>query len=232
MLIKGGYKAYRKWVHHQFGLLYNLVLVGGKTGSGKTLLLGALKEKGEQVIDLEDLAQHQGSSYGTMNRMIQPTQEQFENNFAAQLVSIDKTKRTWVEDESHNIGKRLIPKPFWEQMRQATLIDVQVPLDTRIGFLEKEYGQLDKDFLIACTQRIHKRLGPEQTKFAIAAIREGRMSDFITQVLVYYDKSYRTGLSARDDEKVFPLELSGHNMTENAALVLNHIDSLSIPTKA
>lgn len=231
-LIKGGYKAYRKWVQSRFELAYNLILIGGKTGSGKTRFLGALREKAEQVIDLEDLAQHQGSSYGTMNRMVQPTQEQFENNFAAQLSALDKTQRTWVEDESLNIGKRFIPKPFWEQMRQAILIDIQVPLETRVDFLEEEYGQLDKDFLIECTQRIHKRLGPEQTKYAIAAIREGRMKDFIRQVLVYYDKSYRTGLSSRDNEKIFPLELNENNITDSAAHILKYVNSLSIHTKA
>lgn len=231
LLIKGGYKTYRKWVHKQFELRYNLLLIGGKTGSGKTRLLGAVKEKGEQVIDLEDLAQHQGSSYGTMNRMVQPTQEQFENNLAAQLSAIDKTRRTWVEDESLNIGKRFIPKPFWEQMRAAILIDVQVPLETRVNLLEEEYGRLDKDFLIECTLRIHKRLGPEQTKHAVAAIREGRMKDFIRQVLVYYDKTYRTGLSGRDKEKVYALELNENDIAENAAHILNYAGSIYIDTK-
>jgi tRNA 2-selenouridine synthase len=231
-LIKGGYKVYRKWVHQQFERSYNLVVIGGKTGSGKTRLLNALKQKGEQVIDLEDLAQHQGSSYGSMNRMVQPTQEQFENDFAGQLRHMDKARKIWIEDESMNVGKRLVPRPFWQQMREAILIDIQVPLETRVNLLEEEYGQLDKEFLIECTQRIHKRLGPEQTKHAIAAINEDRMRDFIKQVLVYYDKSYRTGLSVRDEQPVFPLELSSDNITESADHILNFASSLSTHIKA
>lgn len=231
-LIKGGYKAYRKWVQHQFELPYNIVVLGGKTGSGKTRLLQSLSKKAGQVIDLEDLAQHQGSSYGSMNRMVQPSQEQFENNFADLLRGMDKSQHIWVEDESLNIGKRFIPKAFWQQMREAVLIDIQVPLETRISLLEEEYGTLDKEFLIECTQRIHKRLGPEQTKYAVAAISEGRMRDFIRQVLVYYDKTYRTGISARDNQKVFSLELNNDNITESAEYLLKYVKSLSPHTKA
>ncbi|RYD58596.1 MAG: tRNA 2-selenouridine(34) synthase MnmH [Sphingobacteriales bacterium] len=225
-LIKGGYKAYRKWVHQQFELPYNLVVLSGKTGSGKTRLLQAIRAQGEQVIDLEDLAQHQGSSYGSMNQMVQPTQEQFENIFAAQLESLNKETRTWVEDESLNIGKRFIPRPFWQQMREATLIDLQVPMELRIDLLEDEYGPLDKNFLVACTERIQKRLGPEQTKFAIAAILDDRMRDFVRQVLMYYDKTYKTGLATRNNRNIFPLELNNNNIAENAAIILSYMNRL------
>jgi len=76
-VIKGGYKSYRRWAHQQFDRQYPLCILGGMTGSGKTKILHKLSLAGEQVIDLEDLAQHQGSSYGTMNKLVQPTQEQF-----------------------------------------------------------------------------------------------------------------------------------------------------------
>src|SRR5947199_155554 len=75
-LVKCGYKGYRKWVLRQFEENYTLYVLGGLTGSGKTKILHQLRLLGEQVIDLEDIAQHQGSSYGTLNRLIQPSQEQ------------------------------------------------------------------------------------------------------------------------------------------------------------
>src|SRR5579863_3083778 len=79
-LLEGGYKKYRRWVLDQFEQKYNLLILGGMTGSGKTQILHQLRGLGQQVIDLEDLAQHQGSSYGTMNKLVQPSQEQFEND--------------------------------------------------------------------------------------------------------------------------------------------------------
>jgi len=213
-LIQGGYKSYRKWVRQHFELHYQLRLIGGMTGSGKTKLLQQMMTAGHQVIDLEDLAQHQGSSYGSMNKLVQPTQEQFENNFAERLKDLDPAHEVWVEDESLNIGRCSVPTPFWQQMRDAVLFDLKVPLEQRVASLVREYGALDKDLLVECTERIRKRLGPEQTRNAVAAIRENRMEDFIRIVLVYYDKTYRTGLNNRAPDRIFPVEM-GNDIATN-----------------
>lgn len=225
-LLEGGYKQYRRWVLDRFNEKYNLLILGGMTGSGKTLILHELQKTGEQVIDLEDLAQHQGSSYGTMNKLVQPTQEQFENELATQLHHTQKEKSIWLEDESLNIGKRSIPKGLWEQMRDAQVISIKVPLESRVGFLVNEYGKLDKDFLKGCTQRIWKRLGPEQTKNAILAIEEDRMTDFIQLVLVYYDKTYRTGLSKRQAGSVHELECDSNDAVANAHKILQQLHKM------
>ena len=222
-LLEGGYKSYRKWVHRQFERGYQLWILGGMTGSGKTRILQQLQVLGEQVIDLEELAQHHGSSYGTMNRLVQPTQEQFENNLAEQLKQLDGQRKIWVEDESITIGRRLIPKPFWNQMLDASLIDIKAPLEQRINSLVEEYGHLDKDFLVECTERIKKRLGPEQTKSAVTAIRDDRMNDFIRLIVVYYDKTYRIGLLRRKPGRVFPVEIDSSDPLQNARRVLNYI---------
>src|SRR6185437_8096301 len=104
-LLQGGYKNYRRWTARQWERPYTLNVIGGNTGSGKTKILGQLKVLGGQTIDLEDLAQHQGSTYGSLNRLIQPTQEQFENDLATTLAGLDSTRPIWIEDESLNIGK-------------------------------------------------------------------------------------------------------------------------------
>jgi tRNA 2-selenouridine synthase len=219
-LLQGGYKNYRRWTARQMERTYTLQVVGGYTGSGKTQLLHELKGIGEQIVDLEDLAQHRGSSYGSLNRLIQPTQEQFENNLAAVLSTLDSAKPIWIEDESQNIGRCLLPKPFWVQLRNAFHFDLQVPMEQRVETLVREYGSLDKDFLITCTERIKKRLGPEQTKNAIAAINEDRMADFIRQVLVYYDKTYRRGLNDLDPAGILPVPVPSHDAKANARLLL------------
>ena len=231
-VIKGGYKKYRGWVHEQFANTYKLIILGGMTGSGKTRILHELKNKGQQIIDIEDLAQHQGSSYGTMNKMTQPSQEQFENNLAHELQNIDAAHNIWVEDESINVGKRTIPTAFWQQMRKAITINLKIDLQLRIDFLTAEYGCLNKDFLIESTERINKRLGPEQTKNAIAAIKESRMADFISIVLVYYDKTYRTGLTKRPAGNVLTLDITGCDTATHASHVLNFSQTISPPAGA
>jgi tRNA 2-selenouridine synthase len=230
-VLEGGYKRYRSWALQQFERTWNLMILGGMTGSGKTKILKRLEAANEQVIDLEDLAQHQGSSFGTMNKLVQPTQEQFENNFALQLNTFNPEKRLWVEDESVTIGKRVIPKPFWEQMRTASSICLNVPVEERVEMLVNEYGVLDKDFLIECTSRIKKRLGPEQTRDAVQAIADGRMADFIRLLLVYYDKNYQKGLNKREQEQVYFLELEDTNDDVNARKIKTFADGILSASK-
>lgn len=227
-LLEGGYKRYRNWVLDQFKETFTIFVLGGMTGSGKTKTLNQLKNRSQQVIDLEDLAQHQGSSYGSMGRLIQPGQEQFENLLARELNKIDKNTPLWLEDESLSIGRCFIPNSIFHQMRRAPVMKMIVPFNERVHFLVKEYGLLDKDFLIESTQRIGKRLGPEQTRDAILAIREDRMDDFIKIVLVYYDKTYANGQGKRERESIQIIECSSTDAEENCRLLLNHIKSKRI----
>lgn len=224
-LLEGGYKRYRNWVLDQFKETYSIHILGGMTGSGKTKTLTRLKEHSQQVIDLEDLAQHQGSSYGSMGQLIQPSQEQFENLLARELNKIDKNTPLWLEDESLSIGRCFIPNNIFHQMRQSPVMKLLVPFQERVDFLVKEYGVLDRDFLTESTLRIGKRLGPEQTRDAILAIRENRMDDFIKIVLVYYDKTYANGQGKREKESIHIIQCSSTNAEENCRLLLNHIKS-------
>jgi tRNA 2-selenouridine synthase len=221
LTIRGGYKSFRHWALRQYQRPYPLSVIGGMTGSGKTRVLTKLKTAGEQTIDLEDLAQHQGSTYGSLNRLIQPTQEQFENDFAIRLAQTDPSRPIWIEDESQNIGRCLIPKPLWTQIRSATLFDLQVPKEDRVEALLEEYGGLDKKFLIESTERIARRLGPEQAKAAITAIQEDRMADFIRHVLVYYDKTYLKGLVSRDPNNIIPIAATNGDPEQNTTQLLS-----------
>src|SRR6185503_17420006 len=56
--LKGGYKSFRKWALAQFETEYEINILGGFTGSGKTALLHQMRKKGIAVIDLERLANH------------------------------------------------------------------------------------------------------------------------------------------------------------------------------
>jgi len=225
LLLEGGYKRYRNWVLEQFKKKYSILILGGMTGSGKTKTLQQLKKLSHQIIDLEDLAQHQGSSYGSMDRLIQPRQEQFENLLAGELNKVDLNTPVWMEDESLSIGRCFIPNPIFYQMRQAPVMKITVPFEERVDFLVKEYGGLDKEFLIESTTRIGKRLGPERTRDAILAIIENRMNDFIKIVLIYYDKTYANGQGKREKESIHVIECSSTDAQENCKLLLNHIQS-------
>lgn len=222
-LLIGGYKRYRNWVLDQFKKDYPFIVLGGMTGSGKTKTLSELKNLGEQVIDLEDIAKHQGSSYGSMGKLVQPSQEHFENILASELVKSDPQKHIWLEDESLSIGKCFIPNPIFRQMRETTLLNMEVPHEKRVEFLVEEYGKLDKEFLIERTLKIGKRLGPLQTKEAIQAIEDDKMALFIEIVLVYYDKTYTRGQGKRLPEKVHSLICKSTEAKDNSQIILNYV---------
>jgi tRNA 2-selenouridine synthase len=230
-ILKGGYKAFRKANIESFSKIYSFKILSGNTGSAKTEILKEMKVLGEQIIDLEDLAQHQGSSFGSMGKMVQPSQEQFENLFAIELQKMDFSKPIWLEDESVTIGKRVIPKPIWDQMRNAQVIKVEIPKEERIEFLNKEYGSLDRDFLKSAVLGITKRLGPLETKLTLQAIDEGRMKDFINQVLVYYDKAYLKGIKTRLDESVTIISLDTISAQQNAKSILDFVHQNIIKNK-
>jgi tRNA 2-selenouridine synthase len=116
----------------------------GLTGSGKTSILHFLKDKGEQVIDLEKLASHKGSAFGSLGEPDQPKTEHFENLLFEDLSLLDTDKRIWIEDESHNIGKVSIPKSIYVQIRSSTVICIKPDVESRLDQLVDDYGGFPK----------------------------------------------------------------------------------------
>lgn len=225
-VIEGGYKAYRHFVLNLFEHNYPVTVLGGMTGSHKTAILNEIEKKGEQTIDLEGLANHMGSSFGSMGRRQQPTQEQFENNLAEKLRKTDKNRKLWLEDESASIGKIRLPQNLWKQMQNATVIEVRISDEERVNFLTEEYGVLDKDFLIEATMHISKRLGSNHAKEAVTAITENRMTDFIKIVLVYYDKAYHRCLDRRSVETIHSIDIDYKTAEDAAEKIIKYTEKL------
>ena len=81
----GGYKKFRTRVLDTFKLPFDLKILGGYTGAGKTEVIKELERLGEHMIDLEDIAKHKGSAFGNIGMPDQPTQEMFENVLSIRL---------------------------------------------------------------------------------------------------------------------------------------------------
>ncbi len=209
--LKGGYKNYRRLVLESFKEEKNVVILGGKTGTGKTLILKELKNQGEQIIDLENIAHHKGSSFGALGEEPQSSQEQFENELSFHLSKINKEKECWIENESRKIGRNILPIGLWEQMQNANVITVNLPIEERIRYLVDEYGKFSKEDLIAATKRIGKRLGGLKTKDAIEALERGDNKSAFEICLFYYDKTYNYGAEQRPTEKIINYEFEKLN---------------------
>ena len=219
-VLKGGYKAYRRYIREQIEEGFSLVVLGGKTGSGKSSILESISQSGKQVIDLEGIAHHKGSAFGALGQENQPTTEQFENNLYLELNKLDLSLPVWVEDESRAIGLISIPEPFFKKMRQSPVIFVDIAKELRVKRLVKEYALFDKELLEAAVHRITKRLGGLNTKIALESIKKNDFEITASILLSYYDKAYLNGLSVRDQEKVFKLELKTDDSQLNAEKVM------------
>lgn len=219
--LKGGYKKFRNLVLQDFQTPRKLFILSGKTGSGKTYILNKLKESGRQAIDLEGIAHHKGSAFGALGQLPQPSQEQFENILFTQLQSCRTDQPIWLEDESRNIGKSMIPPPFWVQMRAAKVFCLDLPFEERLQHIVNDYGKFSKEEIVSILSRISKRLGPEQTKNAIAAAEEGDFKTAFAYCLKYYDKTYDYGLSKRENSTVERFEIPKFDITNCVETLLS-----------
>ncbi len=222
----GGYKAFRNWVLNELGKHHPFQILGGNTGSGKTIVLQSLRNMNEAVVDLEGLAGHKGSAFGNIGLPKQPTQEMFENKLSISIkIAKEKypNKKIWLEDESQRIGTVNIPQNMWNHMRRCEIIFLDIPFAARLDYLVNTYGTLDWNALRDAILRIQKRLGGLETKTAVAALEEKDFHGCFDVLLKYYDKQYRKGLENREEPKpgITMVLAEDVNDTINAKLILN-----------
>jgi tRNA 2-selenouridine synthase len=220
--LKGGYKNYRRHVLESFNQQKKMIVLGGKTGTGKTIILHELQKQGEQIIDIEKIAHHKGSSFGALGETEQESQEQFENELSFHIQKIDSEKKCWIENESRRIGKSIIPLGVWEQMQNAAVVSIELPIEERLKYLVDEYGKFSTRELIDAVNRIAKRLGGQHVKRAIDALEEGDHITAFEICLAYYDKTYKFGEENRAKEKVIHCEFEKLDVEMIAKAIRNN----------
>lgn len=233
--LAGGYKMYRNYVLQAFRRPYNFIMIGGYTGSGKTIALKELEKKGEKIIDLEAIASHKGSAFGAIGQPSQPSQEMFENLLCHELrkkaggdVENGSSDPIWLEDESQRIGLINIPQIFWERMRQSAIYFIDIPFEERLQYLVDCYGSLDKEKMVNAIIRIRKRLGGLDTKSAINYLLENNARECFRILLKYYDKYYLKGLNNREngDSLIKKVVCEKVDAKKNTEEILKHHKSL------
>jgi tRNA 2-selenouridine synthase len=220
--LQGGYKAYRQQVLDDFSQRhFQLRLLGGRTGTGKTRILHALRASGAQILDLEALANHKGSAFGHLGEAPQPTVEHFENLLHQALGQLDAERPVWVENESHSIGRVFIPQGFWQQMKQAPLFQVEIPHALRVAQLIQNYADTDVALLETAFKKIEKKLGGQHLKRALEALQSGDFAQAAEIALVYYDKTYQHCLDQNHAPQIHRLVFEHADPERIAAQLLN-----------
>lgn len=213
--LKGGYKAFRRWVLESFELPRKVSVVAGLTGSGKTAVLTELARLGRQVIDLESLAHHKGSAFGALGEERQPTQQQFENKLALEWRASDPALPLWLEDESRSIGRLGLPEAVWNQKKVGRFHFLELPDEERVRHLCEGYSAHPPSMLAGRVEAIARRLGSERVNQAIEAIEAGDHATACRIVLAYYDKAYRHCLEKAAPD---PLEFHRFDTLDPAAI--------------
>ena len=234
--LEGGYKAFRNYLIDQFNPVQQTcipIILGGRTGTGKTILLQQL----ESAIDLEGIANHRGSSFGRFTTP-QPSPINFENSLAWALIRHVAAghKHLIVEDEGRNIGDRQIPQSlaeFFREKGQLVLLEraleerIQITYDEYITHSQAAYHELHGTeegqqcwlrHMEGCIDRIKKRLGDQRHREIKQLLLAGQHREWIEQLLRdYYDPMYDYQIEKKKDSIVFK---------GSAAEVLDYLQSL------
>lgn len=138
-LVRGGYKAMRRFLIEELARSATdgeFVLIGGKTGTGKTRVIEVL----ERAVDLEGLARHRGSTFGQLPEP-QPSQIDFENRLSIDLMKLldASDARIFLEDEGRLIGRICLPDVLRDRMKQAPLLIVEESLPRRVDVVLEDY---------------------------------------------------------------------------------------------
>jgi len=187
--IINGYKDYRQYVinyienfEHQ-----NFIVLGGNTGCGKSELIQKLSPS----IDLENLANHFGSTFGLMNGK-QPNQKAFQNQLAYELQNIDKNHWIFIEGESKRIGSIVQPDLLYSRIQSGIRVEVTAPLEQRITRILKNYVNINDEYFYKSMQTITPYIKKNAKLDAIESYKKGDLFKVAEILLVdYYDKVYR-----------------------------------------
>jgi len=218
-LLEGGYKQYRKHIREAMFQNRRLLVLGGLTGSGKTILIKALMHAGEPAVDLEGLANHRGSAFGGVGLSDQPSTEYFENLLFEQMEKQPVDSFVWAEDESRRIGELFQPEYFHNILRTSPVVFVKISDEERREILVHEYGNQPHNELISAVKLLTKRAGGLLTKQALMALDEKDYGKVVDLLLPYYDKQYIFGIKQRQNTSIHEADLTQLSESERISVL-------------
>ena len=199
-LLEGGYQRYRRAVVAALETLpaqFDFRVVCGPTGSGKSRLLKALAARGEQVLDLEALAEHRGSVLGLVPGRTQPSQKAFDTRIWDALRRLEAARPVWVESESKKVGDVRVPEALIERMRAAPCVWLKLPTERRVALLLDAYDFFVADSAAFCARLDALRVlrGEATVERWQALARSGDNATVVRELLdQHYDPIYRESL--------------------------------------
>jgi tRNA 2-selenouridine synthase len=139
--LEGGYKEYRHYILEKIPTMFpeKAVVLHGLTGVGKTEVLKILNGKGYPVLDLEEMAAHRGSIFGTIGLGDGNNQKTFDSLLFKGLQEIKGSDYFIIEAESKRIGKTVQPEELMYKKMNGININLEIPFEQRVKQLVAEY---------------------------------------------------------------------------------------------
>ena len=175
------------------------IVLCGKTGSGKSLLLQQLEISGYPVINLEKIASHRGSAFGGLLLPPQPSQNEFENEIKKAFLHFISAKYIFIEQKPSSLGKRKIPAWFYSKMNEGIKVQLDIDKQTRVENILKEYKAAGKEKFINALHKLENRLTVTVINEMEALLFAENFEIFIEKILDYYDNTAKYQLPKRAD---------------------------------
>lgn len=231
--LENGYKGYRHYIINKlknYKFKGEIVVLHGNTGVGKTYILKEMQNLGANIIDLEGIANHRGSAFGSIGLQKPYNQKYFESLLWEELLKKDqKNSYIFVEAESKRIGHSVIPKFFYKKMKDGNDILINASIKKRIDNIYLEYIKDIKknrqnfierilESLTAIKKYIIKKTGKD-SYYKILELAKTAEFEKLTEKLLkeYYDPMY-----AHSQNKIsnYQAEIKAENIKKAAQKIL------------
>lgn len=199
-VMAGGYRAYRREVVSdlaQWPARFSFRVVAGRTGTGKSRVLQQLAASGQQVLDLEALAEHRGSVLGPWPQRRQPSQKRFESRIWQALRTLDPQRPVYCESESRKIGQCQVPEALMLRIRASECIVIEASIDFRTRLLLDDYEHFvgDPASLVDRLEALVALHGHARIAHWSALAQGGSWSALVRELLeVHYDPAYERSM--------------------------------------
>ena len=160
----------------------------GLTGSGKTTVLEKLDALGAQVLNLEKISGHRGSSFGGNVFTSQITQKAFENELE-EVINRFKDEPIFIESKPSLLGRLHVTQARALTWSGARIIYIQTPKEVRVRHIVATYGKQGIPFLKTSLYKLKNRLQPVIFTEALDRLDRNDLEGCAGILLEYYDAS-------------------------------------------
>ncbi|MEP6948182.1 MAG: hypothetical protein ABI863_02860 [Ginsengibacter sp.] len=163
------------------------IVLCGKTGSGKSLVLQQLELSGYPSINLEKIASHRGSAFGNLLLPPQPSQPEFEKELQNAYSHFTGSKYIFIEQKPGSLGKRKIPGWLYSKMKEGIFILLDTDKKIRISNVLNEYKPAGKNNLMYALRKLKERLPASELSELEECLNQENYEMFIEKMIGYYD---------------------------------------------